>query len=341
MALENIWVVDFTTIWAGPLVTKMLADFGAEVIKVESIQYPDRQRYSHPPRGEAGEKPYNRGGYFHQFNRNKYGITLDLSQSRGKEVFLRLIKKADVFVENYAPRVIKNLGLSYEELIKVKTDLIMLSLHGYGMSGPYSNIPAFGFSIEGLSGFSSLTGYGNGVPVPSGIPLPDPIAALHGAFAILAALDNRRKTSKGQFIDLSIHDTLGCVMEEAILPCIMNGREPCQLGDRHPYIAVHGCYRCKGDDSWVAMAVASDQEWLNLCKVIGNPALNSERFSDRFSRWQNREELHQLIEEWTIQHDRFEIMKILQEAGIAAGAVLNSQDILNEPHLKERDYFVR
>jgi len=210
---------------------------------------------------------------------------------------MQLVTGADIFVDNYTPRVTKNLGLSYKELTKVKQDIIMLSLHGYGVIGPYSNTPAFGLCTDALSGVNSLIGYGDGIPIATGTTLSDPVSSLFGVFAVLAALDYRRETGKGQFIDLSMHDAIGCLMEEAILPYIMNKCEPHQLGARHPYMAPHGAYPCKGDDSWIAITVTSEKEWVNLCKVIANRAFTEERFSDPLSQWENQDELDRLIEQ--------------------------------------------
>jgi crotonobetainyl-CoA:carnitine CoA-transferase CaiB-like acyl-CoA transferase len=252
---------------------------------------------------------------------------------------MQLVQRSDVFVESYAPRVARNLGLTYQDLTIVNPGIIMLSLHGYGNSGPYSDMPAFGSSAEALSGFRSLVGYGDGIPISPGTTTADPIASLHSAFAILTALTQRQKTGKGQFIDISIHESMACVMEEAILEYTVNKCEPRQLGARHPYLAPYGFYRCKGDYSWIAISVTSDKEWAVLCEVIGNPKLVSEHFSDPLSRWQNHDEMDRLIQEWTSEHEQHEAMEILQAAGVGAGACLNSQEILNDHHLKERDFF--
>ena len=338
--LENVWIIDFTTVWAGPFTTKILADFGARVIKIETLKRPDFTRYLHQPAGPPNdEKAHNRGGYFHQFHRNKYGITLDVFRSRGREILMKLVKRSDVFVENFSPRVIRNLRLTYEDLTKVNPSIIAISLHGYGNTGPYCDMPAFGSSTEALSGFRSLVGYGDGIPISPGTTTADPVASLHTAFAILAALAQRQRTGKGQFIDASIHESLGCIMEEAVLEYTVNKQEPRQLGARHKYLAPYSYYRCKGDYAWVAISVASDEEWAALCKVIDNPALTSERFADPLSRWQNQDELDRLIEGWTIKHEHYEAMEILQKAGVAAGACLNAKEVLSNPHLEERECF--
>jgi len=337
--LDSKWVIDFTTVWAGPFTTKLLADFGAKVIKVESIQRPDLTRFLHQPSGPESDKAYNRGGYFHQFHRNKYGITLDVSRDRGRDILMQLVKMSDVFVENYAPRVIRNLRLTYEDLVKVNPGIVMASVHGYGNTGPYSDMPAFGSSTEALSGFRGLVGYGDGLPVMPGTTTADPVASLHTAFAILSALVQKEKTGKGQFIDSSIHESIVCIMPEAMLEYTITKQEPKQLGARHSYLAPYGYYRCKGDYSWVAISITSDEEWAALCRVIDTPALTAERFADPLSRWRNQDEIDQIIGEWAAGYEHQEAMKILQGAGIPAGACLNAREVLDNQHLKERECF--
>jgi len=339
MPLENIRVIDLTQVWAGPLASRVLADFGAEVIKVESIQRPDLTRYSHRPASPPNGKLYNQGGYFHQYNRNKYGITLNLAKSQGRDIFMQLVECSDVVVENYARRVIESFRLSYEELIRVKPDIIVLSLNGYGNTGPYRDGVAFGSTIEAVSGVKSLIGYGDGAPIYCGATIADPLSAMYGVFAVLGALAYRDETGKGQFIELSMHEAVDSIMEEATLEYTVGKHEPRQLGAHHPYFAPYGCYRCRNGDSWVTISVTSDEEWASLCKAVGNPALDAEKFSDPLSRWENRDELDNLISEWTTRHDKFEVMSDLQKAGVPAGACINGQDILQNPHLNERGYF--
>jgi crotonobetainyl-CoA:carnitine CoA-transferase CaiB-like acyl-CoA transferase len=337
--LEGIRIIDLTQVWAGPLCTRLLADFGAEVIKIESIQHPDRMRYLHPPKQGDDDKAFNRGGYFHQFNRNKFCITLDLRRPAGKEVFLKLVKKSDVVVENYALRVQQNLGITYPELRKVKADLIMLSMHGYGSSGPYKNGPAFGSTIEAMAGMKSLLGYGDGVPIYAGACIGDPVSGFYGAVSILAALASRRTTGEGQFIDLSMHECVGSIQGEAILEYTVGKREPLQLGSRHRSLSPYGCYPCKGEDSWVAICVTSETEWEEFCNILGEPDLRNDLFADPLSRYLHQDELDPIIAAWTRQQDAMEVTHRLQEGGIPAGAFLNGMDILANSHLKERGYF--
>ena len=338
-ALEDILIIDFTTVWAGPFTTRLLADFGATVIKVESIQHPDPMRFAHQPLGQPSEKPYNRGGYFHQFHYNKYGITLDISRSKGREILMQLVKKCDVFVSNYSPRALKNLGLTYEELSKVNPSVIVSLISGYGNTGPYRDMPALGSCIEAITGFRGFIGYGDGIPITPGTTTADPVASLHSAFAILAAIVERRKTGKGRSIDVSICESFACILEESILEFTVMQKEPHQLAAGHSYYAPYGFYRSKGDDSWIAISVTSDKEWAALVRIIGNSALTAEKYSDSISRWQNRQELDRVIEAWTSDKDAHEAMQLLQQAGVSAGACNNSSDVLNEVHLKARDFF--
>jgi len=332
-------VISLTQVWAGPLAARLMADFGAEVIKVESIRYPDRMRYTHQPKGDASGKAFNRGGYFHQYNRNKYGITLDLSKSKGKEIFCKLVGWADILVENYALRVQENLGITYPELAKTKPDIIMLSLHGYGSFGPYRYGPAFGSNIEAMSGLKSLIGYGDGVPIYAGACIGDPITAFYAVIAVMSALVYRQQTGKGQHIDLSMQECVVTIEEEALLEHVVNGTVPGQLGARHPYLAPYGSYRCQGDDSWIAICVTSEEEWQSLSAVIDNPVLKEDRFSEPLSRYQHQDELDKLIDGWTMSHRADEATAILQKAGIPAGAFLNGKEILQNTHLRERGYF--
>jgi benzylsuccinate CoA-transferase BbsF subunit len=340
LPLEGIRIIDFTAVWAGPFATRILADFGAEVIKLESIQHYDFVRTAVPPKGERGDEPYNRGGYFHQFNRNKIGLTLNLEDPRGKELFKELVKISDLVFENHAPRVMKNLELDYPVLKEVKPDIIMVSMSGYGQTGPYRNYPGYGNGLDGFSGAYSLLTYGDGIPIPATTPLADPCGALHAAFAGLVALHYRHETGRGQFIDLSQYETLGCIMEEAYLPYTMNGHEPKQLGNKHAFMVPHGYYRCRGDDVWLGIGVRTDLEWQSFCRVIGNPGwTQEERFSTAFERYKNQEDLDRLIEAWTTEQDGYKAMQLLQEAGVAAGIALSGPEILREPHLKARDFF--
>ncbi|MBI2906607.1 MAG: CoA transferase [Chloroflexi bacterium] len=337
LALEGLRVIDLTTVWAGPLGTQFLGDLGAEVIKVESCAYPDMLRGFAAPPSKPGERFWDRGGYFHTLNRNKYGVTLDLRDDLGKRAFRALVRIADVVIENFSLRVMRNLGLDYLALRAVKPDLIMVSMPGYGASGPYKDYPAWGETIDPTSGLASITGYLDGPPMRSGVAYGDPIAGVYAALAVLMAAYQRRRTGEGQYVDVSHLEGLIRLLGEAVMDYSMNGRVWGRLGNRHLLMVPHGCYRCRGEDRWIAIAVASDQEWSSFCGAIGQPEWTRDaRFVTSAGRLANEDELDRLIESWTRQRDHREATRVLQEAGVAAGAVLTAEDLCHDPHIVAR-----
>ncbi|MBI2846414.1 MAG: CoA transferase [Chloroflexi bacterium] len=340
LPLHGVRVIDLTMVWAGPLAASMLADMGAEVIKVESRRRQDAVRYLIYPKGEPGEDPWNRSGYFQRFNRNKYGITLDLTTRRGVEIFKQLVLTSDVVMENFTPRVMENFGLDYPVLRSIRPDIVMISMPAFGRSGPYRDYLGFGNSVEAMSGLSSMMGYEDGPPILGGVTFGDPVAGVHAAFAILAALHYRERTGKGQHIEIAQRECFTRFIGEAIMDYTMNGRVGRRMGNRHQYRAPHGCYPCKGEDEWVVIDAGSDEEWDKLCEVMGKPALaQDKRFFDSLSRWKNQDELNKIISEWTRQHDHYEVMRLLQGAGVPAGAVLTNKELLEDEHLKKRHFF--
>jgi len=338
LPLEGIRVIDLTQVWSGPYATNLLTNLGAEVIKIEAIQRLD------PWRGGSTqvdrEKPWEWSPLWNSVNLDKLDIALDLSRPKGVEIFKRMVKVGDVVAENFTPRVMKNFGIDYPVLKEVNPRIIMISLPAYGSTGPWRDYVGFAFSIEQMSGIPQLTGYPDGPPEMTGTAFSDPIAGVNGMIAIMMALLYRQMTGKGQYIDLSQVEAMTCTVGDAIVDYTMNKRVQRRRGNRHPFMAPHGYYRCKGDDLWVAIAVSSDEEWKSFSKAIGNPPwTREERFADSLGRWSNQDELDELVEEWTIQHDHYEVMNTLQKAGIAAGAVLTSAELLADPHLKDRGTF--
>ncbi len=292
------------------------------------------------PNGDTGERSYNRFAYYNEVNRNKYAITLDLTKPLGVEVFNKLVKVSDVLVENFSPRVMANFGLDYPALKQINAEIIMISMSGYGQDGPYGDYVTYGQGIEAMTGFSRLTAYADGEPLKPGVAYADATSGLFAAFAILAAVRYRQLTGKGQYIDLSMREALTPLLGEFIMDYTMNRRAARPMGNRHPVIAPHGCYRCQGGESWVVIAIASDDEWRSLCRVMGDPPwTRDERFYDVLSRWQNKDELDRLIEQWTSHHDYYELMSTLQQAGVKAGAVLNVAELVEDSHLGERGFF--
>jgi crotonobetainyl-CoA:carnitine CoA-transferase CaiB-like acyl-CoA transferase len=340
MALKGIRVIDLTMAWSGPLATMLLAHMGAEVIKIESVLRIDSWR-SIGPEGPV-EGWWNRAPTHNTMCLNKYGITLNLGHPRGVAIFKQLVKIGDIVAENYTPRVLESWGLHYPVLRELNPDLIMLSMPGSGMTGPWRHHAGFAASVEQNSGLPIRVGYLDGEPTLHniGIALGDPFAGLNGAVALLLALHWRQVTGKGQYIDLSQNEALTCLNGDAIMDYTLNRRVQGRRGNRHPSMAPHGCYRCQGEDMWAAISISSDEEWESFTKAIGSPAwTKEERFADCLSRWQNQDELDKLIEAWTAEHDHYQVMHILQAAGVAAAPALTSPELLGDPHLEQRGFF--
>ncbi|MEE8469719.1 MAG: CoA transferase [Dehalococcoidia bacterium] len=336
LPLQGIRVIDLCIYWAGPMATALLADLGAEVIKIESVQRLDHLRLLG---GWPTPDGYEWSAVFNGTNTNKYGITLNLNHPRGKEIVKRLVETGDIVAENFSPRVMENWGLTYDALREINPQLIMLSMPGFGSTGPWRNYVTFGPNIEMVSGMPTISGYPDGEPMMTGY-FADPAAGLMGAVAVMIALQYRQRTGKGQHIDLSQTEAITQFMGGAIMDFTMNRRLQPRRGNRHPFFAPHDVYRCKGDDEWVTITVSSEEEWSGLCDAMGKPAWAQEaRFSNNASRYQNQDALDEFIQSWTGQRDKGEVMEIMQRAGVAAAAVLTYADVLSDHHLQQRGFF--
>ena len=337
LPLEGIRVIDFTTSWAGPICTMMLADMGAEVIKIENPAQPDAGRLF-PPFAEE-EQGETRSGFFEFFNRGKKGCLLDLKVPEGVEAIKRLVKISDVVVENFSPRVMDSLGLGYSVLQEIKPDIIMVSLSGYGATGSDRDCLAYGQVIEAYAGLNSLIGYPGGPPQGCGPTITDHTSGTQGAFAALTALHYRDATGEGQHIDISEVESLLPCIPEAIMEYSMNGRVPLPQGNRDDDMAPHGCYRCQGDDEWVAIAISTDSEWKDLCHAIGRTELATDvRFKDVSCRLQHQDEIDEILNEWTSRQTAMDVMKQLQRMAIAAAPVYGGGGIFTDPHLRAREF---
>ena len=338
--LEGVRVVEMGQLIAIPWATKMLADMGAQVIRIESLQRLEDYRIDPVYQSDAGGEFWNRGANFYEQNRNKLGITIDLGKKEGLFILRELVALSDVFVENFTPRVIKKFHMEYEDLRQVRPDIIMVSSTGYGFTGPWSDFGATGPATEGASGLAYMTGYQDGPPVLPEIPYTDYTAAEHTVYAVMAALMHRLRTGQGQFIDVSQTQTASATVPEALLDYSVNGRIEPRMGNLHPTMAPHGCYPCRGDDRWIAIAVADDEQWWGICQVLGQPGwLDDSRFTDVSGRWQHRGELERMLGEATRDWEAHELMGHLQRVGVAAGAVLDSKELLFDDHLRERGFF--
>jgi crotonobetainyl-CoA:carnitine CoA-transferase CaiB-like acyl-CoA transferase len=340
--LEGIRVLDFTWAWAGPFATLQLAHLGAEVIRVETTTRQLCVTRSIPPFAD-NQPGANRAGYFNQYNQGKRSIALNLRTQRAVEIVYELVKHCDIVAENFGAGVSERLGIGYSKLREFKPDIIMLSISGFGQTGPARRFVGYGPVVAAFAGFFSTTGYIGGDEQEIGLSYPDPNAGAHGAFAVLAALTHREATGEGQYIDLSMVESAVSVMGEGLLEYQLTGHDPMRNGNRDRVMAPHGCYKAAGDaDKWVAIAVGSDAEWRSLCVAMGRPDLaKDERFVTADARKKNEDALDKLVTEWTCRRDRWEIAEMLQNVGVAAFPAMSNKDLVNDAHLLERGFLVR
>lgn len=340
-ALEGIKVVEFAAFAAGPVVGKHLADQGATVVHIESRTRPDGFRAHYPPYKD-NIHGLNRSGLFALCNNDKLDITLNLKKSpKATDLAKRIVAWSDVVIENFSPGTMKRLGLDYETLRKVKPDLIMLSSSNLGQSGPHANHAGFGSQLSSLAGFTHLTGYRDGPPQILYGPYIDYIAVAYGAVAIIAALDYREMTGKGNYIDTAQYETGLQFLAPLLLDYKINGKVANRNGNRDPAAAPHGAYPCKGENNWCVLSAFSEQEWQSLCAVMGHPAWTKEsRFATRQARKEHEDELDEKIAAWTAGFTAREITAKLQAAGIRAGIVNTMRDLYSDPQLKHRDQWV-
>ena len=337
-ALEGVNVLEIAFIGVTPMTCKLLADHGAEVVRIESSTRLDYLRTSGPYiDGIVSPEHSPQVPYLHS---NKYGITLNLKNPKGVEIARKLVARADIVADGFTTGTLERMGLGYEELRKIKPDIIMFSCNTFGRTSPLSSFPSTGIQITGITGFSQITGW------------PDRGASAIGYYTdftvphfnlttVLAALDYRRRTGKGQLLDLSHIETSIHFMAPVVMDYAVNNRLMQRQGNRSPSAAPHGVYRCQGDDRWCAIVVSTDEEWQSFGKVIGNPALSTNpKFSTLPARKENEEELDSLVEEWTINHSPEEVMTMMQAAGVAAGVVETGEDLLeHDTQLRHRHFF--
>jgi benzylsuccinate CoA-transferase BbsF subunit len=331
----------FAFCWAvvGPLTMKFFADHGATVIRVETSRRPCVMRASSPYKD--GKPGLNRGGYFNYFNTNILSLALNMDHPKAIEVAKRFVAKSDVVMENYTPGVVDKWGLGYEELKKIKPDIIVLKQSGYGSWGPYAQLPAFGMVLVPIAGLPNFIGWPGKEPLPIGVSAyTDCISPRFATAALIAALDYRNKTGKGQLLDLSQFETSLYFILPGLLEYVSSGREPSRIGNSSPYASPHGVYPCKGDDRWCTIAVFSDEEWVKLCQVIGKPEYTEDpRFKTLVSRKKHEDEINKLLSDWTADLTAEDVMARLQAAGVPAGVVKNTADVYHDPQLRRRNIF--
>ncbi len=323
--LTGIRVLDSTTAVAMPTAMHILADMGAEVIKIET-----------PTREEAGR----RDDGFLYLQHSKKSVTINLKAPGGVELYKDLVSKSDVLVENNRAGTLDRLGVGYSELIKAKSNIILLSNTGFGQTGPWNRYAGIGTFLELITGVSHTTGYLDQGPRQVGNAWIDIHVAWMAVFSILAALHWREESGEGQHVDFSMYQVGVSTMGSEILDFIVNGNVGKQMGNRHPVHAPHGVYPCHGDDKWIAIAVENDDEWRALLNTMGDPDwASSPKFDDPLSRHHNQDEIDGHITEWAKNWDFYELMHVLQNNGVIASVIPNTAELMTDPHMKTRGFY--
>ncbi|MBI4333613.1 MAG: CoA transferase [Chloroflexi bacterium] len=345
LPFEGLRVVEFTGHVAGPMVGKAFADFGAQVISVENEEQARAGSSSrHPGAGAKDLTSLNQGNHFNKFNTNKLSVTLDMKKPGAMNIARRLIARADVVISNFVPGVLDRWGFSYEALRKIKPDIIFVTMPAFGTEGPYRDYRTLSWNLMAMCGLDYASRFPAKTPIranPHSYPdtSSQPFHALIGA---LSALYHRAITGQGQHVELCQYESTLCFMETLIFEYLVNGKFRGPAGNRLDYAAPHGVYRCQGKDRWCAIAVFTEEEWRSFCRVTGKASLTADaRFASLQDRLKNQDELDEIVNAWTQGRTDWEVMKLMQEAGVAAGVVENVEDLLNrDPQLKARNHWI-
>lgn len=357
LPLEGIRILDFTVVWAGPFATQLLAEWGAEVIRVESTKFfpsTTRGTLARPskelvqqggiggyPNNDPGDRPWNRAALFNVHARNKKSMTVDLNTDEGQEIFERLIRESDGLIENNAIATMERAGVSWEKVSKINPKFILVRMPAFGISGPYKSYRTFGSHMESVVGHYSLFGYPGETPEASGTSLfADPASGVSGALAFMAGLRQRKRTGKGLQIETSTAENFANQLGPHILKHSMDGKDGEYKGNRNAIYAPQGVYPCNEEDSWLSITIYNDSQWNKLCSVLDNSDLqNNVEYQTNAGRMRNHQFIDDQISRWTKEHNSVEAMNLLQDNGIPAGAILNERDAFLDPHLDEREYW--
>ena len=345
--LEGIQGIVLTQAWAGTFCTELLGFLGADIVQVEVRKRFDSWRgEASRPMGEkldaipTAQHPWNTHFLYNSVNLNKRCVTLDLQEERGRDVFLDLVKHADVVAENFSPRVMGNLGIGHDVLRAINPGIILCSLSAYGHDGPWANVPGIGGTIEPSSGMSALLGYEDGPPMNSGQMYPDAVAGYYGAASILAALRYRDRTGRGQFVDLSMMEANLAHTGDAALEYLRNGTQRARMGNRHTTFAPHGIYRCAGDEQWIAIACETDEQWRALLAVAGGAIEGVEGWQAAAGRKSSEASLDAALSAWTAGQNRDALVESLVTAGVIAAPVLDGLELADDVSARERGILV-
>ena len=332
-ALTNLKVLDLTRVLAGPFCTMMLADMGADVIKIEQAGKGDDTRAMGPfKNGESA--------YYMNLNRNKRGMTLNLKDPRGKELFLEMVKKADIVTENFRPGTMEKLGIGYEDLKKVNPGIIYAAISGFGHTGPYKMRPGYDIIAQAMSGLMSTTGWPGGEPTRTGTAMGDVLAGLSCAIGILAAVNSRNLNGVGQKVDVALVDSAVASLEIINMIYLVEGRVPQRIGNRYESTYPYDSFRAS--DGSLVIGAGNDKLWQNFCAAMGKPELAETpeylKVQDRIER---HEELKAIIEEWTMKRTVEEVLDLVNKAGVPCAPIMTIDKIVKDPHIAEaREMFV-
>jgi crotonobetainyl-CoA:carnitine CoA-transferase CaiB-like acyl-CoA transferase len=336
LPFAGLRVVDLGTFWAGPYVAMYLGAFGADVVKVESIQRPDGFRFS-GAFPQEGEDWYDLGGIWQGTNLNKRDVTLDATREDGHRLLRALIARADIVIENFSARVVDQFGLGYDGVRAIKPDVVMLRMPGFGLEGPWRDYVGWAMGIEQASGMAQVTGYPEKPMHPGGFA--DPMIAMHAGVAIQAALEHRERTGEGQMIEVAQLETACCLTADQPMDFQLNGRIASRVGNRDPRMAPQGVYRTR-DDEWVALSVRHDGDWRALLEALDRPLWATEEFATLAGRQRHHDDLDDLLGEWIAGHDAADVVARLREHGVPVGQVLRAPAMYDEPQLLARGYYV-
>ena len=336
--LRGYRVLDFGWVLAGAIPGMALADLGAEVIKIETRQRMDYMRLGRPIIGDQPDPEQN--PMFHNVNRGKLSVTLNTTKPEAIDLALRLAEECDVVIENFSPGVMDRLGLSYSDLSGVNPRLVMASISSNGQTGPLRDLRAYAPSVGALAGLDSTLGYDGERPLGLKHAYADVCGAVHAVFAITAALYQRQRTGRGQFIDVSMLRATVATMGAGLMEYELTGRVMTPRGAYDPVLAPYGNYPCAGDDTWVSIAVGAEPEWQGLKEAMGNPPWTEEPdFASRYARLRHRRELDRHLSEWTPAFSAEDITELLQSHGVAAFPVMGAEERLFNPHFLERGLY--
>jgi crotonobetainyl-CoA:carnitine CoA-transferase CaiB-like acyl-CoA transferase len=327
-ALAGIRILDFTWVVAGPVATRILADQGAEVIKIE--------------RRDSLDLGSRRGGFTGNIFRGKESTVINMADPRGRDIARQLVAVSDVVIDNFSARVMHNWGMDYESIKQLKPDIIAVSMSGFGHTGPQKDYVSYGPTLQALSGYTLLMRHPGKEPAGWGYSYADMAGGYSGALAVLMALWYRRRTGQGQFVDLSQFETIASLVGPSLLDSLVNKATtaPCGNRSQEAPAAPHGVYRCAGPDRWCAITVFTEEEWQRFCRVLGNPDWTREaRFATLANRLGHHDTLDECVAAWTQQHTAEEVMTLLQDAEVPAGIVTNGEDLDRDPQLRARGYW--